>query len=133
MNSQIFNILKKLEQGQITSQQAIKYINKYQPNSKPTKTSSKLKITIIDSDEGKSIRLPGIPFWIITSLGNTGLKIAKFVALKSKTIDDETKQYLRILDDFDIREIFYELKNQPPFDLVNIEEKDGDMVKISIL
>ena len=94
---------------------------------------SKLKITIYSKNDNKTIKIPSIPFWMITSLGNVGLNIAKFIATRSNTIDLETKKYLSILDDFDLKEIFTELRNYEPFDLVNIEEKDGDMVRISVL
>ncbi len=129
------SIIEQLKSEQISTKKAIDLIKNYDPNNdyEIRKKASKLKILIIDKGEGKTIRIPAIPFWLITSLGNMGLKIGKFAAKRSDTIDDETKEYLNVLDDIDLREIFEELKSHGPFELVNVEEEDGDMVKISIL
>ena len=134
MNSEISKILNDLREEKLSSKKALKLINNCScVNAHSQKHISKLKITIIDKAEDKSIRIPSIPFWIITSLGSVGLSIGKFAAKRSKTIDDETKKYLCILDDLDLKEIFSALKYHEPFDLVNIVEKDGDEVRISIL
>lgn len=127
-------IIERLKKGQITSEKAIKLIQNYNPDyHRSRRKSSKLKISIYDKSSGKSIRIPAIPFWLITSLGNLGLRISKLVASKSNTIDDETKKYLTVLDDFDLREIFSAFRHHEPWDLVNVEEQDGDIVKISTL
>ena len=120
--------------GDLTSKKAVELINQhnYLDPSRGLRCS-KLKITIYSKDDNRTIRIPSIPFWLITSLGNAGLNIAKFIATRSNTIDLETKKYLSILDDFDLREIFRELRNHEPFDLVSVDEKDGDKVRISVL
>ncbi len=134
MNSDIMEILNDLREEKLSAKKALNLINDYKyVNTQTYKHGSKLKITILDKEEGKSIRIPGIPFWIITSLGNVGLSIAKFAARRSNTINDETIKYLNVLDDLDIREIFNVFRNCEPFDIVNIIEEDGDEIKISIL
>ncbi len=134
MSSEIIDIITKLKEGEITSKKAVTLIRSYNyPEHVNGPKATKLKITIYSKDDNKTIRIPSIPFWLITSLGNAGLSITKFIASRSNTIDDETKKYLSILDDFNLKEIFQEFRNHGPFDLVNVEEKDGDHVRISIL
>lgn len=134
MNSDIKDIITKLKEGDVTPKKAVSLIKSYNyPEPIKGPRASKLKITIYSKDDNKTIRIPSIPFWLITSLGNAGLKLSKFIASRSNTIDDETKKYLSILDDFDLREVFQEFRNHGPFDFVNVDEKDGDQVRISIL
>lgn len=134
MNSEIENIIVKLKEGDLQPQKAVKLINQHNYSDLALEPScSKLKIIIYSKEDNKTIRIPSIPFWFITSLGNAGLTITKFITSKSDSIDDKTKQYLSILDDFDLRDIFKELRSYGPFDLVNLEEKDGDVIRISVL
>lgn len=134
MENDIMSIIIDLKSGKTSPSKATKLIRNYNfKKDLPRKKASKLKIKIKDRDSNKRINIPGIPFWLITSLGSLGLTVTKLVANKSDTLDDETKQYLKILDEINIKELLGELKNYGPFDLVNVFEEDGDEVKISIL
>lgn len=134
MENHIMRIISDLKSGKTSPNKAIKLIKKYNFNNlESSKKASKLKIKIKDSDSNKKINLPGIPFWLITSLGSLGLTITKFTINKSDTLDDETKHYLKVLDELNLKELLGQLKNYGTFDLVDILEEDGDEVKISII
>lgn len=92
--------------------------------------SSKIKIIVIDKDT--NIKLPGMPFWLISSLVSFAF-IFKPLLIRANSIDDETKIILQKLDKIMVKEIINELKFYGPFDLVDISQADGTRVKISIL
>lgn len=135
MNNEIMDILNKLDRGSISSKKALKLINKIDFDKRTLrKKSSKLKITIVDGDEGKKLRLPAMPFWFVKGLANMGLGVAKFIAKRSNYKDKESLKYLDMAKEFDLSGIFNELKNCEPCDIVDvIDGSNGDKVKISIL
>ena len=134
MNNEIKNVMTRLKNGEIKPDKAVNLINQYNyPKVMKTKRCSKLKIYIYSKNDNKTIKIPAIPLWLITLLGNFALTIIKLVRFIPNTTNEETKKYLSILNHFNLREILLELKTHEPFDLVNVEEKDGDVVRISIL
>ena len=124
-----------LDQGKINSKDAIRLINEFDADKvTKVKKSSKIKITIYDRDNNKKIKIPAIPFWLVTSLGNFGLKVSSVGLKNNKELDSDSKKALQTLKDMDLKDIFEVLKNHPPCDIVNITDgDDGDKVIISIL
>ncbi len=134
MNNEIKNIIINLKDGEIKPDEAVNLINQYNyPKIIKTKRCSKLKIYVYSKDDNKTIRLPAIPLWLITLLGSFALTIIKLVRFVPNIMNKKTEKYLNLLKHFNLREILLELKTHEPFDLVNVEEKDGDVVRISIL
>lgn len=125
-----------LNQGKIDARSAVKLINEFNPDKFiKEKKSSRIKVSIYDKEDDKTIKVPAIPFWLVTSLGNLGLKISSF-ALKNnkKILDEDSKKALVALRYLDLKDIFEVLKNHPPCDIVNISEGDnGDEIIVSIL
>ena len=134
MRDHIHNILKELDEGSINTKKAIKKIKNINtsPNKKVRK-ASKLKITIIDRDEEKNIRIPAIPFWLINSFISLGLGLGSIAARFVDDIDEETKKILEIVDSRDLKNIINELRKHGPFDMVDIEEGDNTKIQIRVL
>ena len=134
MRDHIHNILKELDEGSINTKKAIKKIKNINtsPNKKVRK-ASKLKITIIDRDEEKNIRIPAIPFWLINSFISLGLGLGSIAARFVDDIDEETKKILEIVDSKDLKNIINELRKHGPFDMVDIEEGDNTKIQIRVL
>ena len=130
----LHNILKELDEGSINTKKAIKKIKNINtsPNKKVRK-ASKLKITIIDRDEEKNIRIPAIPFWLINSFISLGLGLGSIAARFVDDIDEETKKILEIVDSRDLKNIINELRKHGPFDMVDIEEGDNTKIQIRVL
>lgn len=134
MRDHINNILKELDEGSIDTKKAIKKIESINTSpSKKVKKASRIKITIIDKTEGKNIRIPSIPFWLINSLISLGLGLGSIAARFVDNMDEETKKILEIVDSKDLKNIINELKNHGPFDMVDIEESDNTTVQIKVL
>lgn len=133
MSSEVMKILEMVDRGSIDTNKALKLISDLDNLSPmPKKRASKIKISIFDKSDNRRINIPGIPFWLITSLGGLGLSISSWAMKHSKNIDEESKKYISILDDIDLKEMIEALREFGPFDMVDIED-GGDMVKISIL
>lgn len=125
-------ILDKLDKGEISVKEACKKIKEDSNVIQPSVKSSKLKIIIINKKEGKNIKIPAIPFWMISGLGNLGLKISSFVAKYSD--DDDIVNSFKILDNINLKEIFDVLRYQDPSDIIHIiNDDDKSEIKISTL
>ena len=134
MKNHIHNILKELDEGSINTKAAIKKIENINISpSKRVRKASKLKITIIDRDEEKNIRIPAIPFWLINSFISLGLGLGSIAARFVDDIDEETKKILEIVDSKDLKNIINELRKHGPFDMVDIEEGDNTKIQIRVL
>lgn len=92
--------------------------------------SSKIKIIIKDKDT--NLRLPAMPFWLISSLISFALMFRPLI-IKSDSVDERTKFIFKNLEKKMIKEIINELKLYGPFDLVDISKGTQTKVKISIL
>ncbi len=133
MKNEIRNILTRLENGEIDCKKAIRLIKNIDENAiSKIKPASKIKIKIIDENDDKKIRLPSIPFWLISSLGKLGLLLAPIAAKYSQGMDENSKMALDLLKDVDIQELIYALRVHGPFDFVDVCS-DKDVVKISVL
>lgn len=133
MKEEIRSILTRLENGEINCKKAVKLIKSIDERVvNKVKPAKKLKIEIIDGDDDKKIRLPGIPFWLLSSLGRLGLSIAPLAAKHSKGMDENSMMALNLLKDVDISEFIRALKAHGPFDFVDVCS-DKDVVKISVL
>lgn len=133
MKEEIRNILTMLENGEINCKKAIKLIKNIDENTiSKVKPAKKLKIEIFDGDDDQKIRLPGIPFWLLSSLGRLGLSIAPIAAKHSKGMDENSMMALDLLKDVDINEFIKALRAHGPFDFVDVCS-DKDVVKISVL
>lgn len=124
-----------LNQGKIDSKSAVKLINEFNPDKiSKTKKSSKIKVSIFDKEDDRKIKIPAIPFWLITSLGNLGLKVSSFALKNNRELDENSRKALEVLQDIDLKDIFEVLRNHPPCDIVNISDgNDGDEIIVSIL
>lgn len=91
----------------------------------------RIKISIID--QGKAINIPAIPFWLINFLVDLGFGIASITLKFVKSIDEDVKKALSLIDRRDLKLLIKELKKYGLFDLVDISEGDRTRVKISIL
>lgn len=132
MKEKIRSILKKLNKGDITTNEALDQIKNIHENLKlPKRKASKIKIYIIDED--KNIKLPAIPFWLLDFFISIGLGLGSIALKFVNDIDEETKSILESINSEDLRKIFNELKKYGPFDMVDIEDGDNTIVKISIL
>ena len=97
------------------------------------RNASKIKIIVIDKKSNYNLRLPAIPFWLISFLGSTGMKFKSIALKNSDSLDEYSKRFLEELDSRDIRDLIKELKKHGPFDLIDVSTGDGTIVKISIL
>ncbi|QQY79787.1 hypothetical protein EDD65_10717 [Keratinibaculum paraultunense] len=132
MKEKIRSILKKLNKGEITTNEALDQIKNVHENLKlPKRKASKIKIYITDED--KNIKLPAIPFWLLDLFISLGLGLGSIALKFVNDIDEETKSILESINSEDLRKIFNELKKYGPFDMVDIEDGDNTIVKISIL
>ncbi|MBU5456138.1 hypothetical protein [Caproiciproducens sp. MSJ-32] len=132
MKEKIGNILKKLNKGEITTNEALDQIKNVHENLKlPKRKASKIKIYITDED--KNIKLPAIPFWLLDLFISLGLGLGSIALKFVNDIDEETKSILESINSEDLRKIFNELKKYGPFDMVDIEDGDSTKIKISVL
>ncbi len=132
MKEKIRSILKKLNKGDITTNEALDQIKNIHENLKlPKRKASKIKIMVIDEEQ--NIRLPAIPFWLLDLFISLGLGLGSIALKFVNDIDEETKSILESINSEDLRKIFNELKKYGPFDMVDIEDGDNTIVKISIL
>ncbi|NLY86160.1 MAG: hypothetical protein GX077_07400 [Tissierellia bacterium] len=95
--------------------------------------ATRIKIKVIDKNNNLNIRLPGIPFWLISSLCNFAFLLKSIILKHADDLDEETRAILNELDYKSIKEIFDVLRSYEQFDLVDISSGDGTEVKISIL
>lgn len=134
MKDSIQDILHKLSTGEIDSEKAVNLIKNIDTNSDIVRgKASKLKITVVDKKENQSIRIPAIPFWLLSSLGSIGLGIGSIALRFSKNLDEYSKEALKSINSRDLRKILKEIKKYGPFDLVDVDDGDGTIVKISVL
>lgn len=134
MRDHIHNILKELDEGSINTKKAIKKIKNINTSpSRKARKASRIKITIIDKAEGKNIRIPSIPFWLLNSLISLGLGLGSIATKFVDNIDEETKKILEIVDSKDLKNIINELRKYGPFDIVDIENGDNTKVQIRVL
>lgn len=132
MKYNIIEILKELEEGKISCKKAIKLMKTQERKIFKRKKASKIKISVIDESSNTSIKLPGIPFWLLSFFGTIGVGIINISIKKGKEIDKDLKIALDILDEIDLKLFIKELKNCDPFDLVHVKSSDSN-VRISIL
>lgn len=132
MDLEIKNILNLLNEDKIDCKSALKLINSYNSDKPNNKKARKLKISIYDSKDNKSIRIPAIPFGLLNFLLRLAIRISPSILKRNQHLDKNTRMALEIL--IDIKEAINILKNYPPCDIVNIcEGNHGDEVIISIL
>lgn len=126
--------LQLLKEEKINCEKAIKLINSYNLDKSNTKKSRKIKVFIYDSEDDRTIKLPAIPFGLITSLSSFALWISSIALKNSKELDNDSKKAIEVLKDVDVKEVLNALRNCPPCELVNVYDgEDGDEVIISIL
>ncbi|MTI70287.1 MAG: hypothetical protein FH751_08555 [Firmicutes bacterium] len=136
MNNEITKLLNGLSKGDLTTKEVIKKIDNLSldEKTKPVlkEKSSKIKIQIIN--EETNINLPAIPFWLALSLGNLGTKLGSWDLKYNNDKDDDTKKYIEVLNELDLKEVFKTLEKLEPFELVDISSNNNkEIVKISIL
>lgn len=95
------------------------------------KKATKLKIII--KNEGNSINIPGIPFWLINILADLGFGLSSIALKFADDLDEKTKRILDSIKSEDIKLIINELRDYGSFDLVDIVVGNETEVKISIL
>lgn len=133
MKEEIRNILARLENGEVSCKKAVKLIKNIDENNvSKVKPAGKIKVLIIDGDDNKKIKIPGIPFWLVTFLGRLGMLIAPLAIKHSKSMDENSKQVLEIMKNVNIKEFVDAIRAYGPFDFVDICD-DKDIVKISVL
>ena len=126
---EILNHLDKEEIDCITAVNLIK--NPYIYKSNRMKKGTKLKINVISGNQ--SIKIPSIPFWLIDFFISMGLSFGAIALKFVKDLDEDTKEILNSIDIKDFKLIFKELKQCGPFELVDVDDERGALVKISIL
>ncbi len=95
--------------------------------------ASRIKIKVVDNENNFKLRLPAIPFWLITSLSSLVLRFKPIIINNVANLDEEGKFFLEQMDRKVIKELINELKRNGRFDLVDVSTGNGTMVKISIL
>jgi len=135
LNSEIMDILQKLNRGEISPKKAVSLVKEYKLREiSSLKQSSKIRITISDKKEGKTIKIPAIPYWLVTSLGNLGLKLSSFALRNNNSEHNDSIKYLESIQELDLTEIFNILKVSGPCDIVHITDgEDGSEVRITTL
>lgn len=93
----------------------------------------RIKIKVIDKDKDLNLRLPSIPFWLITSMCSLAFTFKPFLLKYVDDLDEEARAVLKELDYKSIKEVFDILRSNGQFDLVDISSGDGTEVKVSIL
>lgn len=132
MKNNVKEILNQLNRGEIDYKKAIKLIENIDTSPKVVrKKASRLKVIVVDED--RSIRIPAISFWLINFLIDIGLGLSSIALRFVKDLDEDAKKILNSIDSRDLKQIFKELKNHGPFDLVDIQDENDTEVKISIL
>jgi hypothetical protein len=133
LKNSIQDILHRLSIGEIDSEKAVNLIKNIDTNSDVVRRkASKLKIIVVDKKENQSIRIPAIPFWLLSFLGSMGLGIGSIALRFSKNLDEYPKEALKAINSKDLRKILKEIKKYGPFDLVDVDDGDGTIVKISV-
>lgn len=134
MKDQVQDILKELDEGNINTKKAIKEIHsinlKY---NKRVRKASKIKIIIMNENEGKNIRIPSIPFWLINSFISLGLGLGSIAAKFVDSIDEEVREILEVVNSKDLKDLIQELRKYGPFDMINIEEGNNTKIQIRVL
>lgn len=132
MENKVREILNQLDKGEIKHKEAIKLIRRLNINTNTMKKkASRLKITVIDEEQ--SIRIPAIPFGLITFLIDIGLGLSSIASRFVDDFDEDAKKILDSIDRKDIKLIFNELRRHGPFDLVDVQDGNSTEVKITIL
>ncbi|WP_025640454.1 hypothetical protein [Schnuerera ultunensis] len=132
MEGSIKEILSQLDNGEIKYKDAMNSIKNMNFNTETIKKkASKLKIYVVDGEE--SIKIPAIPFGLITFFIDIGFGISSIAVRFVDDLDEDVKKILNSIDRKDIKLIFKELKKYGPFDLVDIQGGDNMKVKITIL
>ncbi len=133
MKEEIRNILTSLENEEISCKKAVKLIKNINENSiDKIKPANRIKILIINGDDGTRIRLPAIPFWVVTSLGRFVMLLTPLVAKYSNHMDQHSKTALELINKVDIKELINTIRAYGSFDFIDVCS-DKDVVKISVL
>ncbi len=133
MKEEIRNILTSLENGEISCKKAVNLIKNISENNiDKVKPANRIKILIIDGDDGTKIRLPAIPFWLVTSLGRFVMLLTPLAAKYSNHMDQHSKTALELINKIDIKELINAIRAYGSFDFVDVCS-DKDIVKISVL
>src|SRR5699024_9118761 len=118
LKNNVKEILNQLNRGEIDYKKAIKLIENIDTSRKVVrKKASRLKVIVVDED--RSIRIPAISFWLINFLIDIGLGLSSIALRFVKDLDEDAKKILNSIDSRDLKQIFKELKNHGPFDLVD--------------
>ncbi|MCF6466145.1 DUF2089 domain-containing protein [Clostridium sp. Cult2] len=132
MENSIKEILNQLDKGDIKHKEAIKLMKMININTNTVKKkASRLKITVIDEEQ--SIKIPAIPFGLITFLIDIGFGLSSIALRFVDDFDEDVKRILDSIDRKDIKQVFSELRKHGPFDLVDVQDGDNTEVKITIL
>lgn len=132
LESSIKEILNQLDNGEIKYRDAMNLIKNMDFNIETIKKkASKLKIYVVNEEE--SIKIPAIPFGLITFFIDIGFGLSSIAVRFVDDLDEDIREILNSIDRKDIKLIFEELKKYGPFDLVAIRDGDNKEVKITIL
>jgi hypothetical protein len=74
-----------------------------------------------------------MPFWLLDFLISLVFGICSTASKFSNGLDEDLKMVLESIDSKDLKMIFKELKQYGTFDLVDINDGDETLVKISVL
>ncbi|BES64620.1 hypothetical protein SANA_10590 [Gottschalkiaceae bacterium SANA] len=99
--------------------------------SESIKSKGKIKIVVLPTD-GPSIRIPAIPLRWLASWARFGIWIAKKQG-KKEDKDEEWVELLEKINSSDLRILIKSLDIGIPYELVDIEDRDGTKVSIRIL
>lgn len=99
-------------------------VNKINKCKKKRIRATKLKITIVE-EKGRVVRLPAIPFWIVEKLAGVSIFIMR-------SLNKAMWRRIRVTEK-EIKIIFESMKQEPPFTLVEVEDRKGNFIEIKTL
>ena len=101
-----------------------KNINNAKVCRKRIRMAKKLKITVT-AENGRRVAIPGIPFWLVEKLVSLGLIIFR--------LSQRRKRHKINISEHEIIEILDVIKREPPFVMVEVNDKKGNFVEIKTM
>ncbi|MDE5977200.1 MAG: hypothetical protein K2G70_01865 [Turicibacter sp.] len=112
------SILERVEQGDLTINQAIKEIEKESMH-QHQKKAKKMKLSIVN--EGRKIYIPGVPFRMIKHFFKL---CAPFIHFEDEDVNKKLdKKELNVMLEH-LEDLLMLMKEYPPFELIKVSSKD---------
>lgn len=133
----IKEILTEVENGKLTSKEAVDILRNLPHTNKQVKYAKKIKIKIHDREDNRKINLPAIPIWVIEKFVLFGIRFSNYFYKEKTKVDENTGEESRDLGDWsfedgkvkidtkDLKKVFSVLRQIPPCKLVEVDDKDA--------